>query len=176
MQQIRVGISSCLLGDRVRYDGSHKRDALIVDTLGELFDFVSICPEVAIGMGVPRPPIRLQGQPGQLRAVGVDNPDLDVTLALREYAGQITPELRNISGYIFKSRSPSCSVGDAPIYDSNGEPSSLAAGIFAQTLMSYWPSLPVSDECRLARPEARADFIERVFAYQRRQQRDDTDE
>ncbi len=165
MQRIRVGVSSCLLGNRVRYDGSHKRDPLIVETLGELFDFVPICPEVAIGMGVPRPPIRLQGEPVQLRAVGVDNPELDVTMALRGYAKQITPELQHISGYVLKSRSPSCGIGDVQVYDDSGEPSSLGVGIFARALTSCWPLLPVTDECCLAQPEARTDFVERVFSY-----------
>lgn len=165
MQRIRLGVSSCLLGNRVRYESSHKCDPLIVETLGELFDFVPICPEVAIGMGVPRPPIRLQGQPAQLRAVGVDDPELDVTIALRDYAKQIAPGLQNISGYIFKSRSPSCGIGDVQVYDNSGEPSALGVGIFAQALMSYWPLLPVTDECCLAQPEARADFVERVSSY-----------
>lgn len=166
MQRICLGVSSCLLGNRVRYDGSHKCDPLIVETLGELFDFVPICPEVAIGMGVPRPPIRLQGKPTQPQAVGVDNPELNITMALRDYAKQIAPKLQNINGYIFKSQSPSCGTGDVQVYDNSGEPSSLGVGIFAQALMSYWPLLPVTDECCLAQPEARADFIERVFAYQ----------
>ena len=165
MQRVRLGVSSCLLGNRVRYESSHKCDPLIVETLGELFDFVPICPEVAIGMGVPRPPIRLQGQPAQLRAVGVDDPELDVTIALRDYAKQIAPGLQNISGYIFKSRSPSCGIGDVQVYDNSGEPSALGVGIFAQALMSYWPLLPVTDECCLAQPEARADFVERVSSY-----------
>ncbi len=165
MQRIRLGVSSCLLGNRVRYDGSHKCDPLIVETLGELFDFVPICPEVAIGMGVPRAPIRLQGQPAQLRAVNVEDPELDVTMALRDYAKQIAPGLQNISGYIFKSRSPSCGTGDVQVYDNSGEPSALGVGIFAQALMSYWPLLPVTDERCLAQPEARADFVERVSSY-----------
>ena len=167
MKRICIGVSSCLLGNRMRYDGNHKCDPLIVETLGELFDFVSICPEVAIGMGVPRPPIRLQGKPTQPRAVGVDNSQLDVTVALRDYAKQITPELQNISGYIFKSRSPSCGIGDVQVYDNSGELSSLGVGIFAQALTSYWPLLPVTDECRLAQAETRADFVDRVFSYQR---------
>ncbi len=165
MQRILLGVSSCLLGNRVRYDGTHKRDPLIVETLSQLFDFVPICPEVAIGMGVPRPPIRLQGEPTQLRAVGVDNPELDVTMALYGYAKEIAPELQHISGYIFKSRSPSCGIGNVQVYDNNGEPSYLGVGIFAQALTSCWPSLPVTDECRLAQPEACTDFVERVFSY-----------
>lgn len=165
MQRIRLGVSSCLLGNRVRYDGSHKYDPLIVEALGELFDFVSICPEVAIGMGVPRPPIRLWGSPTQPRAISVDNPELDITMALHDHAKQIAPELQNISGYIFKSRSPSCGIGDVQVYDNSDEPSSLGVGIFAQALMSYWPLLPVTDECCLAQPETRADFVERVFSH-----------
>jgi uncharacterized protein YbbK (DUF523 family) len=165
MQRIRLGVSSCLLGNRVRYDGSHKCDPLIVEALGELFDFVPVCPEVATGMGVLRPPIRLQGEPTQPRAVSVDNPELDVTMALRDYAKQIAPELQDISGYIFKSRSPSCGIGDVQVYDNSGEPSSLGVGIFAQALMSYWPLLPVTDEGYLAQSETRADFVERVSSY-----------
>ncbi|MFQ5545209.1 MAG: DUF523 domain-containing protein [Acidiferrobacterales bacterium] len=165
MQRIRIGVSSCLLGNRVRYDGTHKCDPLIVETLGELFDFVPICPEMAIGMGVPRPPIRLQAQPTQLRAVGIDNPQLDVTVSLRDYAKEIARELQNISGYIFKSRSPSCGIDDVQVYDNSGEPSYLGVGIFAQALTSYWPLLPVTDECCLSQSETRADFVERVFSY-----------
>ncbi len=165
MQRIRLGVSSCLLGNRVRYDGNHKCDPLIVETLGELFDFVPICPEVAIGMSVPRPPIRLQGQPTQPRAVTVDNPQLDVTMALRDYAKEIAAELQHLSGYIFKSRSPSCGIGDVQVHDNSGEPSSLGVGIFAQALTSYWPLLPVTDECCLSQFETRADFVERVFSY-----------
>ena len=166
-QRILLGVSSCLLGNRVRYDGTHECDPFIVETLGQLFDFVPICPEVAIGMGVPRLPIMLQGEPTQLRAVGVDNPELDVTMALRGYAKDIAPGLRHISGYIFKSRSPSCGVGDVQVHDNSGEPSYLGVGIFAQALTSCWPLLPVTDECRLAQPEARADFLERVYSYRR---------
>ena len=170
---IRLGVSSCLLGSRVRYDGGHKYDPLIVETLGELFDFVAICPEAAIGMGVPRPPIRLQGKTTQPRAVSVDNPQSDVTMALHDYAKQIAPELQDISGYIFKGRSPSCGIGDTPVYDNNGEPIYLGVGVFAQALMSYWPLLPVTDECCLAQIEARTGFIDRVFSYRRWQDQHD---
>jgi uncharacterized protein YbbK (DUF523 family) len=165
MQRILLGVSSCLLGNPVRYDGVHKCDPLIIETLGQLFDFVPICPEVAIGMGVPRLPIRLQGEPTQLRAVGVENPELDVTMMLRGYAKEIAPELQHISGYIFKSRSPSCGIGDVQVHDDSGEPSYLGVGIFAQALTSRWPLLPVTDECCLAEPETRTDFIERVRSY-----------
>ncbi len=172
MPRVRLGVSSCLLGNRVRYDGSHKCDPLIVEALSELFDFVPICPEMGIGMGVPRPGIRLQGHPTEPRAVGVDNPELDVTLALRDYTREIAPELHGISGYVFKSRSPSCAIGDAQVYDPNGEPHAFGVGIFAQALMSCFPLLPVTDEVCLGKPEIRADFIDRVFSYRRWQGRD----
>lgn len=169
--RIRLGVSSCLLGNRVRYDGSHKCDPLIVEVLSELFDLVPICPEVGIGMGVPRPPIRLQGHPTEPRAVGVDNPELDVTMELRDYTKEIAPQLRGISGYVFKSRSPSCGIGDAQVHDPSGEPYAFGVGIFAQALMSCFPMLPVTDEACLGKRETRADFIDRVFSYQRWQDR-----
>lgn len=139
----------------------------MVESLGKLFELVPICPETAIGMAVPRPPIRLQRQSAQLRAVSVDTPTLDVTLALRDYAKQVASELQNISGYVFKSASPSCGFDDAVIYDCSGEPRALGGGIFARTLMCCWPSLPVTDEQRLAQAENRVDFVDRVLSYHR---------
>jgi uncharacterized protein YbbK (DUF523 family) len=108
IEKIRIGVSGCLVGERVRYDGEDKRDAFIADTLGAAFELVPVCPEVAIGMGVPRPPIRLVGDPLHPRALGVDDPALDVTAPLTAYGRRMAVELDDIGAYIFKSRSPSC--------------------------------------------------------------------
>lgn len=163
---IRLGVSSCLLGNRVRYDGDHKRDSFITDTLGQFFEFVTVCPEMVIGMGVPRQPIRLLGDPERPRAVGVDD-RLDVTVALGACARQATRELKDISGYIFKSKSPSCGIQDVKVYNGHGRPSNGGTGIFAGALIANQPLLPVEDETRLGKRGIRKNFIERVFFYRR---------
>src|SRR3569623_2058500 len=101
LDKVRVGISACLLGERVRYDGNHKHDAYITGTLAKVFEFVAVCPEVAIGMGVPRPPIRLVGEAAQPRAIGVGDPAQDVSAAFTAYGRRRAVELDDSSGYIF---------------------------------------------------------------------------
>ena len=168
---IRVGISSCLLGEKVRYDGRHKHDAYITGTLSRWFDFVPVCPEVAIGLGIPREPIQLVGRPdGKPRAVSVRAPTLDITDALQAYAFTVAPELSDLCGYIFKSGSPSCGVQGVAIHASTGAPAGQGRGIFAQVLMERFPALPVEEEGRLRDPLLRERFIERVFACHRRRQ------
>lgn len=168
-QRIRLGISSCLLGQRVRYDGNHKHDHYITDTLGRHFDFVPVCPEMAIGLGVPRPPIRLVGDADALRAVGVDDPALDVTRKLEAYGHRMGRALEGICGYILKSKSPSCGMERVKVY---GGPvaAKKGRGIYARALMEAQPLLPVEEEGRLGDPDLRASFIERVFIFQRWQQ------
>ncbi len=162
---IRIGISSCLLGESVRYDGGHKRDSNIIDTLGHLFEFVPICPEVAIGLGVPRAPIRLVGDLHAPRAVGVSNPALDVTDKLSAYGTRMAHELDGISGYIFKSRSPSCGMQGVEVFPSGA----TTAGLYARAFMDVQPLLPIEEEGRLADPVLRENFIERVYDFRRRQ-------
>lgn len=164
---IRIGVSSCLLGNRVRYDGDHKHDTLITDVLGRFFDFVPVCPEVAIGMGVPRPPIQLVSAAGGLRAVGVDNKQVDVTAALATYGRRMTRELKGISGYIFKSKSPSCGIQSAKVHTRRGRPSNKGTGIFAHEFTQRLPLLPVEDEVGLNAIPIRENFIERIFCYRR---------
>lgn len=163
--KIRVGISACLVGDKVRYDGNHKRDAYITGTLGQVFEFVPVCPEVAIGMGVPRPPIRLVGDPLSPRAVGVKDAALDVTEALRDYGRRKAAELESISGYIFKSRSPSCGMQGVAVH--GGASGARSAGLYAREIMTRHTLLPVEEEGRLGDPVLRENFITRIFAYRR---------
>ncbi|MBI3575179.1 MAG: DUF1722 domain-containing protein [Gammaproteobacteria bacterium] len=163
---IRLGISSCLLGQKVRYDGNHRRDGYITLTLGKYFEFVPVCPEVAIGLGVPRPPIRLVSSPAAPRAVGSADPTLDVTRKLTAYGQRTARTLDDISGYILKSRSPSCGIERVKIYGPGGH-ARQGRGVYAATFMACQPLLPMEEEGRLGDPELRNNFIERVFAYRR---------
>ncbi len=166
-RKIRLGISRCLLGEKVRYDGNHKHDGYIVKTLGRFFKFVPVCPEVAIGLGVPRPPIRLIGNPDKPRAAVVDDPGLDVTGKLTRYGRRTARELGDISGYIFKSGSPSCGVARVKVYGANNRRSRRGSGVYARAFMAENPLLPVEEEDRLGDPVLRENFIERVWVYHR---------
>jgi len=162
--RIRLGISSCLLGEKVRYDGGHKRDGYIMRTLARYFELVPVCPEVGIGLGVPRAPIWLVRRGATLRAVGVDDPALDVTDALAAYAQTMARGLGDVSGYIFKRRSPSCGLRDVAV---DGDEDSGGRGIYADAFLNAHGDLPAADEAELADPAARDNFLERVFAYRR---------
>ena len=164
---IRLGVSSCLLGNRVRYDAKHKRNAFIVERLGRHFEFVAVCPELAIGLGVPRPPIQLVGDARAPRALGVDDRSLDVTRRLAAYGNRQAHALSEISGYIFKSRSPSCGLADVMVHGRTGRATRRGTGIYAAAFRAARPLLPVEDEDALADPAARDNFIERVFANRR---------
>lgn len=167
--KIQVGISGCLLGEKVRFDGGHKRDKYICDILGDVFEFVSVCPEVDIGMSTPRPPIRLVGDPESPRLVGVKDPSLDVTDDMQRYAKNKVKEFDNLSGYILKRASPSCGMERVKVYRKN-MPSKQGRGLFAQALMTAYPILPIEEEGRLNDPILRENFLERVFIYRRWQQ------
>jgi uncharacterized protein YbgA (DUF1722 family)/uncharacterized protein YbbK (DUF523 family) len=169
--RIRLGISSCLLGQKVRYDGGHRHNAYITRTLGRYFEFVPLCPEVAIGMGAPRPPIRLVKAGRAVRARGVEDPSLDVSSRLRGCADAAMSRLRGVSGYILKSRSPSCGMQGVPLHDSRGKPVGTTSGLYAERLMELLPALPCEEDERLMDPVWRENFIERVFVYHRWQQR-----
>lgn len=162
-RRIRIGISSCLLGEKVRYDGNHKRDVYIAETLGRVFEFVPVCPEVGIGLGVPRLPIHLVGSSAAPRAVGVANPDRDVTHKLAAYGERQARRLDDISGYVFKSKSPSCGLQGVKLNARQGN----GRGIYAAALVSACPLLPVEEEGRLTDPLLRENFLERVFGYRR---------
>ena len=164
---IRIGISSCLLGEHVRFDGGHKRDAYINGTLSEYFDFVPVCPEVEIGLGTPREPIRLVKTSIGTRVLGVRNSDLDVTDLLLELGRRRSKELTDISGYIFKRGSPSCGMERVKVYSPDGRALKSEQGMFAQAFMKNQPLLPVEEEGRLGDPVLRENFITRVFVYHR---------
>ncbi len=169
--KIPVGISSCLLGQSVRYDGGHKYDAYINRRLANYFDFRPFCPEVAIGLGTPRPPIRLVLTSDGLRVQGVKDSSQDVTEQLSEYGKHVAAKQAGICGYLFKSRSPSCGMERVKTYQETGMPGrSDGVGAYAQAIMQAHPNLPVEEEGRLHDPDLRENFIERVFTRYRWQQ------
>ncbi len=167
MSKIEIGISSCLLGQEVRHDGGHKRNAWILNTLSSYFDFRPLCPELAIGMGVPRPTIRLIKQDNVIRLVGSKDPDLDITDEMNRFSDQAVKGLDDLSGYILKKDSPSCGMERVRIYNEKGIPEKNGSGLFAARLMEAHPNLPIEEEGRLMDPVLRENFIERVFVYYR---------
>ncbi|WP_413043585.1 YbgA family protein [Pseudomonas sp. YJ42] len=172
---IKIGISACLLGSPVRFNGGHKESRLCSETLARHFEFVPICPEVAIGLGTPREPIRLVGEPTNPRAVGTVHPELDVSDALTAYGERIAAELDDLSGYILMQKSPSCGMERVKVYQANGHPvDGGGSGLFARALMQAWPDLPVEEDGRLNDPVLRENFLSRVFAHAEWQRLRDT--
>jgi uncharacterized protein YbgA (DUF1722 family)/uncharacterized protein YbbK (DUF523 family) len=160
--RLTIAVSACLTGEKVRYDGTDRRDPWLVQTLGRYVTLVPLCPEVAIGLGVPRPPIHVIGPATARRVVGVDDVEVDVTAELARYAARVAATHDDVSAYVFKSRSPSCGVWDVPVH-----PRGRGRGGYAAALMARRPLLPVEDEDGLADPVRRDNFIERAFAYRR---------
>lgn len=167
MPLMQVGVSACLLGQRVRYDGAHRTSALVTNALAAHINLVSFCPEVEIGLGVPRPPVRLVGDPAQPRMLGVEDASLDVTTRMAAFGTEVGARLMCLSGFILKARSPSCGINDVPVFDEAGLQHATGAGLFARAVARHAPLLPLVDEGQLARDEVRDHFFERVFAYYR---------
>jgi len=161
----RVAISSCLLGEPVRYDGKHKHCQCVTDVLSDCFDWFPVCPEVAIGMGVPRPPVRLVMRGDGVHACGVEMAELEVTASLRAYARELAATLTGTSGYIFKSRSPSCGVDDADLFNVENELIGKSAGIFSAMIHDLLPDLPLIDEIALEEQVVREAFVQQVRDY-----------
>jgi uncharacterized protein YbgA (DUF1722 family)/uncharacterized protein YbbK (DUF523 family) len=164
--KILLGISECLLGCKVRFDAGHKHNRYITDTLGHFFKFQSYCPEVGIGMGIPREPIRLVGDPANPKVLGTKDPSIDVTDALNNYCEDIAKKLpSDLYGFILKSKSPTCGMERVKVYHSNGNPNASASGIFAKALATFNPQLPLEEEGRLADPVLRENFVTRVLLF-----------
>ena len=161
----KLGISSCLLGNEVRYDGGHKHNAYIRRTLGEYFDFFPFCPEVAIGLSTPRPPIRLIDDGESVRVLGTDDSSLDYTAKLRGYGDRVSGSMDDYCGYIVKKDSPSCGMERVKIYQGKKEapPVRRGSGAYTAALMASRPELPVEEEGRLMDPGLRENFVIRVF-------------
>jgi uncharacterized protein YbgA (DUF1722 family)/uncharacterized protein YbbK (DUF523 family) len=166
--KIKIGVSLCLLGENVRYDGGHKRDRFITDTLVNYLEFVPVCPEVECGLGVPREAMHLEGNPDDPRLLTIHT-KTDHTEKMKHWALRRLAELENegLCGFIFKSDSPSSGMERVKIYRETGGPTKTGVGIFAREFMSRFPLLPVEDEGRLHDPQLRENFIERIFALKR---------
>lgn len=165
---IRLGVSSCLLGNEVRFDGGHKRNRFVTDLLGRFVEWVPVCPEVEVGMGTPRPALRLTNDGDGVRMVEIGS-GRDHTAAMEKYARKRVRSLRRLDlcGYILKKDSPSCGMTRVKIYGAKGMPARAGQGLYASALMEAYPNLPVEDEGRLNDSKLRENFIERVFAYSR---------
>jgi uncharacterized protein YbgA (DUF1722 family)/uncharacterized protein YbbK (DUF523 family) len=165
---IKIGISSCLMGNNVRYDGGHKLDRYIRDTLGRYFKFVPVCPEVECGLPVPRESMRLVGDPSSPSLVttrtGIDHTERMLAWSRKKVRAL---EDDNLCGFIFKKDSPSSGMTRVKVYDAGGRPVRQGSGLFARTFMDHFPFLPVEDEGRLHDPKIRENFIERIFAQKR---------
>jgi uncharacterized protein YbbK (DUF523 family) len=161
-----LGVSSCLLGERVRYDGGHKRDAA-VRSLARVAEWVPVCPELEAGFGVPRPPMRLVRDASGVRLVEVASGS-DHTRAMQRYTAARLRALRalDLCGYVLKKNSPSCGIARVPLY-TRGKVRSSGVGLFAGGLREAFPHLPWIDEAELRDPSRRAHFVERAIAYAR---------
>jgi uncharacterized protein YbbK (DUF523 family) len=165
-EKVTVGISSCLLGNKVRYDGRDALDSYITETLAKYFNWAPVCPETGYGLPVPREAMRLQGSPASPRLVTVHT-GVDHTEGMLAWARQKMPELEKeeLCGFIFKSKSPSSGMSGVKVYSDTGAPTKKGIGIFAGAFMRHFPLLPVIDDERLHDPLLRKSFVEKVFAY-----------
>ena len=168
-ERLRLGISTCLLGENVRYDGGHKRNRFLIETLGAYVDWMPVCPEVEMGLSTPRPPIRLERADGGGVRLVMPSTDEDLTARMNQFTINRIEAIRGqrISGYVLKSGSPSCCMERVRVYDANGVPARDGVGLFAEVLMREMPQLPVEEEGRLNDALLRENFISRIFARSR---------
>ena len=164
---MKVGVSSCLLGRPVRFDGGHKRHEFVVDLLGSFVEYVPVCPEIELGLGAPRDTLRLIKRGQDVRMVMADG--ADYTDEMRAYARRRVDELAgdDLDGYILKRDSPSCGMERVKVHGEAGPAERTGRGLFADALLARLPLLPVEEEGRLSDPRLRENFIERLFAYRR---------
>ncbi len=164
--RIKIGISSCLIGENVRFDSGHKRNSLIMNMLAPHFQLLAFCPEMEIGLGTPRETLRLVSIDEQIRCVGTKTDTLDVTHRLKTSAEEQAHWHHDLCGYILKKDSPSCGMERVRVYK-NDMPARTGVGIYADTLMKNFPHLPIEEEGRLEDPVLRENFIQRVFVFAR---------
>lgn len=165
---LRIGLSACLVGREVRFDGGHCRDRQLIDTAARFAEFIPVCPEVEAGLGVPRPTIRLQRDGNLVKLVRPSDGE-DLTAQMRTWAEERVAQIAgmNLSGFVLKKDSPSCGMERVRVYDQNGCPAREGRGIFAEVLMKRLPLLPVEEDGRLHDAKIRENFFERAFAYDR---------
>ena len=165
---IKIGISSCLLGNNVRYDGRNKLDRLLRETLGAFVEYVPVCPEAEFGLGIPREPMRLEGNIDDPRLVVIKT-EKDISQKMKQWSQRRVNELEKegLFGFIFKSRSPSCGIERVTVFKERGVPIPGGTGLFAREFMNRFPLVPVEDEEKLQDPGLRENFIERIFVLKR---------
>ncbi len=165
---IKIGVSTCLLGEKVRFDGGHKHNPYITQTLGQFFEFVPVCPEAECGLGIPREAMRLIGDVANPRLV-TNKTGIDRTRQMKDWAAKRLDELEKerLCGFIFKKDSPSSGLYRVKVYTDQGQPVRTGRGLFAAAFTSRFPRIPVEEEGRLHDPALREKFIEQVFALKR---------
>ena len=168
IDRIRLGISACLLGQRVRFDSGHKREPFLVESLGQFVDWVPVCPEVESGMGAPRESMRLVRVDDEIRLL-TNQTAQDKTVMLRRFSSRRVNELaeEDLFGFVLKKDSPSCGLERVKVYGNGGVPTKTGRGLFAEALAARFPLLPIEEEGRLNDPRLRDNFVERIFAYRR---------
>jgi len=137
----------------------------LLDFIDINFQVIAVCPEVEIGLSVPRPPVQLTGELNNIKITGRDDPSIDITKPMQQYCQQRPAQLNSIQGYIFKSKSPSCGIKDIPVFNSDGQPVGTSQGAFARAILQYYPDLPITDEQGLQSPEQRDDFLHQIQLY-----------
>jgi uncharacterized protein YbgA (DUF1722 family)/uncharacterized protein YbbK (DUF523 family) len=169
--RLKVGISACLLGQEVRFDGGHKRDSFLTDILGPCVEWVAICPEVEMGLGTPRETLRLVRTPGAGLRMITTRTAVDHTDGMNRWANRRLEALArdepDLCGYVLKNDSPSCGMERVKTYGASGVPERSGRGLYAAALMNRFPTLPIEEEGRLSDPGLRENFIERIFARRR---------
>ena len=160
----QVGVSQCLLGDAVRYDGQSKANKNVLEEFSQVFDLIAVCPEVEAGLSIPRPPVQLTDSIRHPKLTGRDDASVDVTVIMQDYCNTKPPELNHLSGFIFKSRSPSCGLNSTPVTIDGHCVTETSRGVFANALCKHYPELPVIEESEFT-DRSINDFINRVHHY-----------
>ena len=162
-----VGVSQCLLGDAVRYDGQSKTNQIIIEQLSQIFELIPVCPEVEAGLSIPRPPVQLTGSTENPKLTGRDDPSIDVTDIMQRYCNKKPAELKHLTGFIFKSRSPSCGLNSTPVFINNKSVTQTSRGIFAKKLCESYPELPVIEDSELENKNLLDKFIQSIAVRQK---------
>jgi len=162
-----VGVSRCLLGDAVRYDGQSKANLIILEQLSQIFVFLPVCPEVEAGLSIPRPPVRLTGSIENPRLTGRDDHSIDVTEIMLAYCSNKPAKLKKLAGFIFKSRSPSCGLNSTAVFINEECVTETSRGIFARKLSESYPALPVIEDCELEDDQLLKSFIQSTLQLQK---------
>ncbi len=168
INKIKVAVSSCLLGEAVRYDGTDKHIKYITQVLSLNYNLISLCPEMAVGMGVPRPPIHLVDDGSSIQAVGLDNPECNMTKPITQYGNEFAEAYPDICGYIFKKNSPSCGFEDVKVLNTHGQYERKGQGIYIAAILKSLPSLPVIDEEDFLDARLRDEFFLDIDEYSKK--------